>query len=112
MKKLGMVGGTGPESTLVYYRDVIEGVKARRGAESLPMLTVESLSVFNVMSFCANRDYDGLADYLTAGFTNLANARRRALAHPARERRRSDLRGGRCGGRGKRRAARHRIHDA
>jgi aspartate racemase len=69
-----MVGGTGPESTLVYYRDVIEGVKARRGAESLPMLTVESLSVFNVMSFCANRDYDGLADYLTAGFTNLANA--------------------------------------
>lgn len=28
LKKLGLIGGTGPESTLIYYRRIIEGVQA------------------------------------------------------------------------------------
>lgn len=63
MKKLGLVGGTGPESTVMYYRGIIEGVSAIEGAEVLPRLSIESLSVFDVFRFCNAQDFEGLADY-------------------------------------------------
>ena len=31
MKKLGLIGGTGPESTIEYYRQIEYGVQARAG---------------------------------------------------------------------------------
>ncbi len=31
MKKLGLVGGMGPESTIPYYHDIIYGVQNRIG---------------------------------------------------------------------------------
>ncbi len=71
MKKLGMIGGTGPESTIAYYRAVITGVQEARGAQSLPPLSIESLSVFEVLEFCSRQDYDGLTEYLTAAVDHL-----------------------------------------
>lgn len=74
MKKLGLVGGTGPESTVLYYRSVIEGVQHRKGLEYLPELSIESLSVFRVLDFCSREDYDGLVAYLVAALERLAAA--------------------------------------
>lgn len=37
MKKLGLVGGMGPESTLLYYRGLVSGVQQRLGPEALPL---------------------------------------------------------------------------
>ena len=31
MKKLGLVGGMGPESTIPYYRGIVYGVRERMG---------------------------------------------------------------------------------
>lgn len=72
MKKLGLIGGTGPESTIEYYRQIEYGVQRRAG--SLPPLAIESLSVFDVLRFCDDGDYAGLTEYLLAGFGNLARA--------------------------------------
>ena len=36
MKKLGLVGGMGPESTVPYYRGIIYGVRERMGSNVLP----------------------------------------------------------------------------
>lgn len=69
MKKLGLIGGTGPESTIEYYRKIEYGVQKETG--SLPNLVIESLSVFDVLRFCAEKDYQGLSDYLVEGFQNL-----------------------------------------
>lgn len=33
MKKLGLVGGMGPESTMPYYRGIVYGVQARTDKE-------------------------------------------------------------------------------
>lgn len=72
MKKLGLVGGMGPESTIPYYRGIVYGVWEKAGC--FPNLTVESVSVFDVLDFCAREDYDGLLEYLSAAVGRLAAA--------------------------------------
>ena len=72
MRKLGLIGGTGPESTIEYYRQVEHGVQRQTGR--FPNLVIESLSVFDVLDFCEREDYDGLTEYLLKGFDHLAAA--------------------------------------
>ncbi len=74
MKKLGLIGGTGPESTIEYYRGIEYGVQERSGRALFPNLTIESLSVFDVLGFCERRDYAGLTAYLLKGVHSLAAA--------------------------------------
>jgi aspartate racemase len=74
MHKLGLIGGTGPESTIPYYHDIVFGVKEKMGTDYFPNMTIESLSVFEVLGKCAAGDYDGLAAYLSQGIANLAAA--------------------------------------
>ena len=74
LKKLGLIGGTGPESTIMYYRQLAYGVKDRLDAECFPPLVIESLSVFEVLRFCEQRDYAGLAEYILRGVGVLAAA--------------------------------------
>ncbi len=74
MHKLGLIGGTGPESTIVYYREIEYGVQQRLGRNFFPNLTIESLSVFDVLRFCENGDYEGLTEYLLRGIHSLAGA--------------------------------------
>lgn len=74
MRKLGLVGGTGPESTIAYYRSILGGVQAAAGIECLPEMSIESLSVFQVWRFCSDRDWQGLCDYLLGAVRRLAAA--------------------------------------
>ena len=74
MNKLGLIGGTGPESTIAYYKGIEYGVQRKSGRNFFPNLTIESLSVFEVLSFCERQDYEGLAAYLLRGIQNLAAA--------------------------------------
>ncbi len=74
MKKLGLIGGTGPESTIEYYKGIEYGVQQKLGRNFFPNLTIESLSVFEVLGFCERQDYAGLAEYLLNGVRNLAAA--------------------------------------
>ena len=72
MKKLGLIGGTGPESTIEYYRQIEHGVQRQTGR--FPNLVIESLSVFDVLDYCEHEDYEGLTEYLLKGFGCLAAA--------------------------------------
>lgn len=72
MKKLGLIGGTGPESTIIYYKQITE--KIQKQTDNFPNLTIESLSVFDVLNFMDHKDYDGLAEYLLTGIAALKNA--------------------------------------
>ena len=74
MKKLGLIGGTGPESTIAYYKGIEYGVQQRSGRSFFPNLTIEILSVFDVLGFCEREDYTGLTEYLLKGIQNLAAA--------------------------------------
>lgn len=72
MKKLGLVGGMGPESTIPYYHDIIYGVQDRVGI--FPNLTIESVNVFDVLRLCDEQKYDELTEYLMNAINNLANS--------------------------------------
>lgn len=74
MRKLGLLGGIGPESTIPYYHDILYGVQKRVGQAFFPTMTVESLSCFDVMSLAAAGKKEELAAYLLAGIKNLAAA--------------------------------------
>ena len=74
MNKLGLIGGTGPESTIVYYKGIEYGVQQKSGRSFFPNLAIESLSVFDVLGFCERQDHAGLTAYLLKGISNLAAA--------------------------------------
>lgn len=71
MKKLGLVGGMGPESTIPYYHDIVYGVQNKMGKDFFPTLTIESVNVFDVLRFCSESKYDELTDYLMTAINNL-----------------------------------------
>ena len=71
MKKLGLVGGMGPESTIPYYHAIVYGVKDRIGKNFFPNLTIESVNVFEVLKLCNEQKYDELTDYLMRAIRNL-----------------------------------------
>lgn len=74
MKKLGLVGGMGPESTIPYYHDIVYGVQSRIGKNFFPNLTIESVNVFDVLRLCDEQKYDELTDYLMTAITNLTKS--------------------------------------
>lgn len=74
MKKLGLIGGIGPESTVLYYTYIVYGVQERMGGRAFPPVTIESLDVYRVLDLCARRDFDTLVDYLGQGLDALAAA--------------------------------------
>lgn len=71
MKKLGLVGGIGPESTIPYYHDIVYGVQEKVGKDFFPNLTIESVNVFEVLYLCGEKKYDELTEYLMAAIDNL-----------------------------------------
>lgn len=71
MKKLGLIGGTGPASTLLYYEGIAYGVQRKTGKNFFPNFTVESLSVFKVLKMCSRRKFDELIKYLLNGISIL-----------------------------------------
>lgn len=74
MKKLGLVGGMGPESTVPYYHDIVYGVKEKVGKDFFPNLTIESVNVFDVLHLCGKKKYDELTDYLMKAINNLISS--------------------------------------
>lgn len=72
LQKLGLIGGTGPEATLIYYQKICQQVFQDTG--SLPPLNIESLSVYQVLKFSSNHEFDRLIDYLVNGINNLEKA--------------------------------------
>ncbi len=71
MKKLGLVGGMGPESTIPYYHDIVYGVQKRIGKNFFPDLAIESVNVFEILRLCNEQKYDELTSYLMQAVKNL-----------------------------------------
>jgi aspartate racemase len=74
MRKLGLIGGMGPESTIPYYHDIVYGVQEAIGEQEFPELTIESVNVFKVLNLCGEKKYDELTEYLMRAIDNLAKS--------------------------------------
>lgn len=72
MKKLGLIGGMGPESTIPYYHDIVHGVHERIG--SFPLMTIESVDVFHVLRLESEGRLEELTEYLSDAIARIVGA--------------------------------------
>jgi len=64
MKKIGLVGGTGPESTLMYYKELNTRIDRLTAGEQMPEIAVESVDFRKAWRYVVSERYDLLTDLL------------------------------------------------
>ena len=74
MRTVGMIGGLGPESTIDYYRSIIERYRERKADGSAPHILINSLDVDKGITMLDAGRLDALADYLASGLEPLVRA--------------------------------------
>jgi aspartate racemase len=72
MRRVGLVGGLGPESTIAYYRRILHGW-AQHDASVAPPIIIDSLDVATGLRLVAE-DRAALVEYLLASLRRLAGA--------------------------------------
>ena len=72
MTTVGMVGGLGPESTIDYYRRVLEAWR-QQDSSSAPSIVIDSLDVRRALYLVEN-DRPGLTEYLLSSIQRLGRA--------------------------------------
>lgn len=66
MKKIGLVGGTGPESTLMYYKELNKRIDKITEGKAMPDLAIESVDFRKAWNFVSEGRYEELTDYLAS----------------------------------------------
>jgi len=74
MRSVGIIGGLGPESTIDYYRSIIQRVRARKPGAGYPHIVINSLDVDQGIAMLDAGRLDDLADYLSSGIESLERA--------------------------------------
>ena len=85
MKTLGIVGGIGPESTIEYYRFILDGCRKRltempsgeqlrAGGQSVPHIIIDSIDVNRGLAMLDTNDLAALADYVSESVGRLTGA--------------------------------------
>lgn len=71
MKKIGLVGGTGPESTLMYYKELNTRMDNLTNGKEMPDIAIESVNFHRAWEYVVAEQYDLLTDYLAEKVNNL-----------------------------------------
>lgn len=74
MKLIGMIGGTGPESTIDYYRLFIATYQERKPDGSYPPLVINSIDLTKMLNLLSANDLAALTAYLLQEIHRLAQA--------------------------------------
>ncbi|MCR4557955.1 MAG: amino acid racemase [Saccharofermentans sp.] len=74
IRKIGLVGGTGPESTLMYYKELNSRVDKITNGEAMPDIVIESVDFRKAWNYVVSERYDLLADYLSEKVKKLQNS--------------------------------------
>jgi aspartate racemase len=74
MKTLGIVGGIGPESTLEYYRFIVESYRERKNDGSYPSIIINSINLKQVLDFLYAGEFPRLAEHFVSEISRLAAA--------------------------------------
>ena len=73
MKVLGLIGGTGPESTIDYYRLLVAKYREQADGHSPPVI-ITSVDLKQMIELMNAGELDAVANYLTAEFERLHKA--------------------------------------
>ena len=74
MKKVGIIGGIGPASTLDYYSGIISKYRAKTNDDNYPGIVIDSINMTEMLSYVSDKDWDSVVNMLLNAIKNLANA--------------------------------------
>ena len=71
MRKVGIIGGLGPESTIEYYRGIIDAFKPTYELIGYPEIAIESLNLKSIMSHVEKSGWDDVGTLIAKKFEAL-----------------------------------------
>ena len=74
MKTIGLLGGTGWESTGEYYKIINQEISQRRGKEHSAKIILFSVDFFEISTRINNNDFKSLENYLMGVAKEIENA--------------------------------------
>jgi len=74
MKTVGIIGGIGPESTVEYYRFIIEGYRERQRDGSYPSIVINSVDLDRLVKWINSDEMEPFTDYLVGEVQRLERA--------------------------------------
>ena len=74
MKCVGIVGGIGPESTIVYYRSILAAYREQKQDGSYPSVVINSIDLTKMLGLIASNQLAEVAAYLIGEVQKLARA--------------------------------------
>lgn len=74
MKTVGLIGGVGPESTIEYYRFIIDAYRERTQDDSYPSIIINSVDVNKYVALATANQFDKFASELVIEIDRLARA--------------------------------------
>ena len=64
MKKIGIIGGIGPESTVEYYKRIVYGYNKLKNNVDYPQIFINSINMSEMLGFIVKNEYEKLIDFL------------------------------------------------
>ena len=74
MLKLGIIGGVGPESTIDYYRLIINLYRDIKKDGNQPEMIINSINMKKMLDLAGEKNKEGLIDYISGAVKNAAAA--------------------------------------
>ena len=74
MKRIGLIGGLSPESTVHYYQILCREHNRQFGGLNFPEISLESLNLQRLVTLFEKNDWDGVAAILLTALDRLKNA--------------------------------------
>ena len=74
MKKIGIIGGIAPESTVEYYRLIIASYREQKRDGSYPPIIINSIDMKKMLDLIAAKELAGVTEYLLGEVKKLAQA--------------------------------------
>ena len=74
MKTVGIIGGIGPESTIEYYRFIIESYRERKQDGGYPSIIINSIDLTKMLDLIGANELEQVTEYLVDELQKLARA--------------------------------------
>jgi len=74
MKKLGLIGGVGPESSIEYYRLIIKRFQEKLNTKDYPEMIINSINMTEMLGYVFNNQLDQLIDFLCVKIQTLESS--------------------------------------
>jgi aspartate racemase len=74
MKKIGIIGGLGPEATVDYYKEIINAFKNEKGDFNYPDIIIYSVNLSELVSLMKEKKYTQVITYLSEKIESLKRA--------------------------------------